>query len=60
MTWWFQNVEGNTIYYPERSLIYECIRFCSKLRLPLDFISWHAYTTDPFAESEITRYKKIT
>ena len=59
VTWWFQNLEGNTIFYPERSLIYELIRFCSQRRLPLDFISWHAYTSDPFAESEVTRYRKI-
>jgi hypothetical protein len=58
VTWWFQNLEGNTIIYPERSLIYELIRFCYQRNLPLDFISWHAYTSDPFAESEITRYKK--
>jgi len=59
VSWWFQNLEGNTIIYPERSLIYEFIRFCSQRKLPLDFISWHAYTSDPLAESEITRYKKI-
>ena len=59
VTWWFQNLEGNTIVYPERSLIYELIHFCSQRRLPLDFISWHAYTSDPFAESEVTRYRKI-
>jgi len=58
VTWWFQNLEGNTILYPEKSLIYELIRFCSQRRLPLDFISWHAYASDPFAESEITCYKK--
>ena len=58
VTWWFQNLEGNSIFYPEKSLIYEFIRFCAQKRLPLDFISWHAYTSDPFAESEITRYKK--
>jgi beta-xylosidase len=59
VTWWFQNLEGNTVFYPEKSLIYEFINFCSQRRLPLDFISWHAYTSDPLAESEITRYKKI-
>ncbi len=59
VTWWFQNLEGNTIFYPEKSLIYEFISFCSRRGLPLDFISWHAYTSDPFAEGEITRYKKI-
>lgn len=59
VTWWFQNLEGNTILYPEKSLIYELIRFCSQRKLPLDFISWHAYSSDPLAEGEITRYKKI-
>ena len=59
VSWWFQNLEGNTIVYPEKSLIYEFIRFCSQRDLPLDFISWHAYTSDPFAEGEVTRYKKI-
>ncbi len=59
VTWWFQNLEGNTVFYPEESLIYEFIRFCSQQGLPLDFISWHAYTSDPLAESEITCYKNI-
>jgi beta-xylosidase len=59
VSWWFQNLEGNNIIYPEKSLIYEFIRFCSQRRLPLDFISWHAYTSDPLAESEVTPYKNI-
>lgn len=59
VSWWFQNLEGNTIFYPERSLIYEVIRFSAQRRLPLDFISWYAYTSDPLAESEVTRYRKI-
>ena len=58
VTWWFRNMDGNTILYPEKSLIYELIRFCSQRRLPLDFISWHAYTSDPFAVGEMTCYKK--
>ncbi len=58
VSWWFQNLEGNTMVHPEKSLIYEFIRFCSQRRLPMDFISWHAYTSDPLAEYEITRYKK--
>lgn len=57
-TWWFQNFEGNTIITPEKSLIYELIRFCFKRKLPLDFISWHAFSTDPQAEKEITSYNK--
>jgi hypothetical protein len=57
-SWWFQNFEGNTIVTPERSLIYELIRFCFHYHLPIDFISWHAYSTDPKAEKEITAYHK--
>ena len=58
ISWWFQNIEGNTIITPERSLIYELIRFCARYRLPLDFISWHGYSTDPRIEKELTRYNK--
>ncbi|MDD5155781.1 MAG: hypothetical protein PHF11_04760, partial [Candidatus Omnitrophica bacterium] len=57
-SWWFQNLDGNTIVTPERSLIYELIRFCYSHHLPLDFISWHGYSTDPKAEREITAYNK--
>jgi hypothetical protein len=58
VSWWFQNIDGNTIINPERSLIYELIRFCYHYRLPLDFISWHAYSTDPKADQDVTVYKK--
>ncbi len=58
VSWWFQNLDGNTLVTPERSLIYELIKFCYHYRLPLDFISWHAYSTDPQAEKENTIYKK--
>ncbi len=58
VSWWFQDLDGNTIINPERSLIYELIRFCYHYRLPLDFISWHAYSTDPKAEQDTTVYKK--
>jgi len=58
VSWWFQNLDGNTIITPERSLIYELIKFCYHYRLPLDFITWHAYSTDPKAEKEATRYNK--
>jgi hypothetical protein len=57
-SWWFQNFDANTIVTPERSLIYELIKFCYRYRLPLDFITWHAYSTDPQAEKETTIYKK--
>lgn len=58
VTWWFQNLDGNTAITPENSLIYELIGFCRKRRLPLDFISWHAYSTDPKTEKESTVYNK--
>ena len=58
VTWWFQNFDGNSIVTAEQSLIYELIKFCSKRRLPLDFMSWHAYSTDPQAEKEATTYNK--
>ncbi|HOU35766.1 MAG TPA: hypothetical protein PK562_00680 [Candidatus Omnitrophota bacterium] len=57
-SWWFRSVEGNTNVTPERSLAYELIKFCYHYRLPLDFISWHAYSTDPKCEKEMTSYNK--
>ncbi len=57
-SWWFQNFNGNNIVAPERSLIYELIQFCYGQKLALDFISWHAYSSDPQADNEITRYSK--
>lgn len=58
VSWWFQDLDGNSIITPERSLIYELIKFCYKYRLPLDFISWHGYSTNPAAEKENSIYKK--
>ncbi|MBM3244686.1 MAG: hypothetical protein FJZ15_02735 [Candidatus Omnitrophica bacterium] len=58
VSWWFQNLDGNTIITPERSLIYELIQFCYGYRLPLDFISWHSYSSDPKIDKEVTRYNK--
>lgn len=55
---WFQNVDGNTVVSPERSLIYELIKYCYHNRLPLDFISWHSYSSDPKADQELTIYRK--
>jgi hypothetical protein len=55
---WFQSDEGNTVVTPERSLIYSLIKFCSHYRLPLDFISWHSYSSDPRVDKENTIYKK--
>ncbi|MFA5356776.1 MAG: hypothetical protein WC301_05175 [Candidatus Omnitrophota bacterium] len=57
VSWWFQNLDSNTIVTAERSLIYELIKFCYHYHLPLDFISWHAYSSDPKAELENTLYK---
>ena len=59
-SWWFRNIDGNTVVTPERSLIYELIRYCRHYRLPLDFISWHAFSTDPKAEKEMTGYNKTS
>lgn len=57
-SWWFRGFEDSTILAPERSLIYELIKFCYHNKLPLDFISWHAYSTDPQVERELTGYNK--
>ncbi|MCX5707851.1 MAG: hypothetical protein NTY14_02545 [Candidatus Omnitrophica bacterium] len=59
-SWWFRNSEGNTVITPEKSLIYELIKFCYHYKLPLDFISWHAYSTDPRTEKEMTIYNKTS
>ncbi len=55
-TWWFRSPDGNNVLSPEKSLVYALIQFCYNYRLPLDFISWHAYATDSQAEKEITVY----
>ncbi|MEI6631068.1 MAG: hypothetical protein WCL25_00430 [bacterium] len=60
VSWWFQNFDGNNIIAPEKSLIYELIKFSSHYRLPLDFISWHTYTSDPQVEKELTSYGKTS
>ena len=59
VTWWFQNIGGNTVRTPEESLIYSLIKFCRVYKLPLNFISWHAYSTDPRADKEATTYNKL-
>lgn len=58
VSWWFQSLSGNTILTPEESLIYELIKFCYRYNLPLDFITWHGYSTSPAAEKESTIYNK--
>jgi len=55
---WFRNIEPNNILTPEGSLIYELIKYCYSYRLPLDFISWHAYSSDPAEEKQDTIYNK--
>ena len=55
---WFANTESNNILSPERSLIYELIKYCFNYKLPLDFISWHAYSSDAALEKEGTIYNK--
>jgi len=55
---WFRNIEPNNILSPEHSLIYELIKYCYSYRLPLDFISWHAYSSDPYEEKQNTIYNK--
>ena len=55
---WFRNIEPNSILTPESSLIYELIKYCYNYRLPLDFISWHAYSSDPREEKQNTIYNK--
>jgi beta-xylosidase len=57
-SWWFRGGDGNTNVTPERSLVYELIKFCYHYKLPLDFVSWHAYSTDPKTEKEMTSYNK--
>lgn len=58
VSWWLQSLEGNTVASPERSLVYELIKFCYSRHLPIDFISWHSYSTDPTVENESTIYKR--
>lgn len=55
---WFRNIESNNILTPEGSLIYELIKYCYSYRLPLDFISWHAYSSDLAEEKQDTIYNK--
>ena len=57
-SWWFQGFGGNTIVTPEKSLVYEFIKYCYHYHLPLDFISWHGYSSDPASENEKTVYNK--
>lgn len=58
VSWWFKNLQENTVATPERSLIYQLIKFCYRYRLPLDFVSWHSYSTDPLVDKETTIYQK--
>ncbi|MCX5709496.1 MAG: hypothetical protein NT088_02040 [Candidatus Omnitrophica bacterium] len=56
---WFRDTEGvNTALTPERSLIYALIKYCYSYHLPLDFISWHGYSSNPKHDQERTVYRK--
>lgn len=59
-SWWFQACGNNTIMSPEKSLLYELIKYCYNYQLPLDFITWHTYSTDHKQEYEITGYNKTS
>lgn len=58
VSWWYQSCGGNNVVSPEESLIYALIRFARARHLPLDFISWHAYSSDPYVEQAVTTYNK--
>ncbi len=55
---WFHNLENNNILTPEKSLIYDLIKFVSVNSLPLNFITWHSFSSDPKIEKEVTIYNK--
>lgn len=55
---WYDNFETNTALTPERSLIYDLMRFCSQNSLPLDFISWKAFSTEASAENQAAAYNR--
>lgn len=55
---WFHNLESNNTLTPERSLIYDLIKFASTNSLPLNFITWHAFSSDPKTDKEMTIYNK--
>ncbi|MCM8770892.1 MAG: hypothetical protein NC936_03365 [Candidatus Omnitrophica bacterium] len=55
---WYDNFDGNSPLTPERSLIYDLMRFCSQNNLPLDFISWHAYSTQTDLERQNIAYNR--
>lgn len=58
VSWWFQGLDENNITNAEKSFIYELLKFVSRNKLALDFVSWHAYTNDPFIEQEKTIYNE--
>ncbi|MBN2831073.1 MAG: hypothetical protein JXL82_02175 [Candidatus Omnitrophica bacterium] len=55
---WFHNFDANNTLTPERSLIYDLIKLSFSYSLPVDFISWHAFSSDPKTEKEATIYNK--
>ncbi len=57
-SWWFQSFEGNNTLNPEDSFLYEFVKFCHRYRLPLDFLSWHSYSSSVAVDKEDTIYRK--
>jgi len=55
---WYENFEPNTALIPERSLIYDLLRFCAQNNLPLDFLSWHSFSTDPAIDKRVVAYNR--
>lgn len=55
---WFRGVEESTVSTPEKSLVFQLMRMCYHQRLPLDFVSWHGYSSDPKIEKESTAYTR--
>ena len=55
---WYDNFGGNNPLTPERSLIYDMMRFCSQNNLPLDFISWQASSMQADQENQVVAYNR--
>ena len=51
-------VGGPALANPDSDLLPELLRACQRDRLPLDFVSWHAYTNDPAAIRKTIEIKK--
>ncbi|MCM8779900.1 MAG: hypothetical protein NC914_01980 [Candidatus Omnitrophica bacterium] len=55
---WYDNFGNNSPLTPERSLIYDLMRFCSQNNLPLDFISWQTSSTQADQENQTVAYNR--